>query len=119
MKSAMVALAVLMLVGVSSYAAPKPTSRTFTGEIMDSACANMGNHDAGYKMTNTHTPKDCTLECVKAGSKFVLYNSATKTAYQLDDQNKPKEFAGQKVKIIGTYNTSTKTIHVEKIEAGS
>ena len=119
MKPTVLALTTLMLVGVSAYAAPKSANRTFNGEIMDSACANMGNHDAGYKMTNTHTPKDCTLECVKAGSKFVLYNSATKTAYQLDDQQKPREFAGQKVKVIGTYDTGSKTIHVEKIEAGS
>ena len=119
MKPTVLALAALMLVGVGSYAAPKSASRTFSGEIMDSACANMGNHDAGYKMSNTHTPKDCTLACVKSGSKFVLYNSATKTAYQLDDQQKPKDFAGQKVKVVGTYNAGTKTIHVEKIEAGS
>jgi hypothetical protein len=119
MKSTVLALTALVLMGVSSYAAPKSAGRTFSGEIMDSACANMGNHDAGYKMSNTHTPKDCTMACVKSGSKFVLYNSATKTAYQLDDQTKPKEFAGEKVKVIGTYNTGTKTIHVEKIEAGS
>lgn len=119
MKSTLLAFSVLALMGVISYAAPKSAGRSFSGEIMDSACANMGNHDAGYKMSNTHTAKDCTLACVKSGSKFVLYNATTKTAYQLDDQNKPKEFAGQKVKVIGTYNTGTKTIHIEKIEAGS
>ena len=119
MKAITLAFTALLLVGVSSYAAPKSASRTFSGEIMDSACANMGNHDAGYKMTNTHTPKDCTLDCVKAGSKFVLYNSASKTVYQLDDQQKPRDFAGQKVKVVGTYDTGTKKIHVEKIEAGS
>jgi type 1 fimbria pilin len=119
MKPTVLALTAFMLVGVGAYAAPKSANRTFNGEIMDSACANMGNHDAGYKMSNTHTPKDCTLECVKSGSKFVLYNSAAKTAYQLDDQQKPREFAGQKVKVIGTYDTGSKTIHVEKIEAGS
>lgn len=118
MKAIMLAVTALLLVGVSSYAAP-PSTQTFSGEIMDSACAAMGNHDAGYKMSNTHTPKDCTLACVKSGSKFVLYNSANKTAYQLDDQQKPRDFAGQKVKVVGTYDTGTKTIHVEKIEAGS
>ena len=63
MKPTVLALTALMLVGVGAYAAPKSANRTFNGEIMDSACANMGNHDAGYKMSNTHTPKDCTLEC--------------------------------------------------------
>ncbi len=107
-------LGVLLLAG-ASFAAGRV--RTFEGQIMDSECAKLGNHDLGFKMTGTSTPKDCTLACVKAGSKFVLYNDARKTIDQLDDQAKPREFAGQNVKVIGTYNSSTKTIHVEKIEA--
>jgi hypothetical protein len=95
-------------------------AKAFTGEIMDSQCAMMGSHDpAGYKMTNTTTPKDCTLKCVGMGGKFTLYDAAKKITYQLDDQDKPKEFAGQKVTVTGTYDKATKTIHVEKIEAAS
>jgi hypothetical protein len=89
----------------------------FAGQIMDSMCAPMGNHNAGYKMTGTHTPKACTLACVKSGAKFELYNSATKTIYELDNQVKPRAFAGENVKVIGTYNQTSKTIHVVKIEA--
>lgn len=118
MKKLSLSVAVFMLsVGVL-LAQAKVHARTFTGAIMDSQCASMGNHDAGYKMTGTTTPKDCTLACVKAGSQFVLYNAATKSTYKLDDQTKPKDFAGENVKVIGTYNRRTKTIHVEKIEAG-
>ncbi len=119
MKLIGLALAAVMVVGVGAYAAPKSPSRSFSGQIMDSACASMGNHDAGYKMTNTHTPKACTLACVRAGSKFVLYNATTKTTYKLDNQKEPKAFAGENVKVVGTYNAATKTIHVEKIEGGS
>ncbi len=92
-------------------------NHVFTGQIMDSACAAMGSHNAGYKMTGTHTPRACTLACVKAGSKFVLYDSATKTIYKLDNQVKPRAFAGENVKVIGTYNRTSKTIHVVNIEA--
>ncbi len=53
------------------------------------------------------------------GGKFVLYDSAKKATYQLDDQEKPKEFARQKVKVTGTYDKTTKTIHVENIEPAS
>lgn len=117
MRQAVLSIAMLAFLGVSSYAAPK--ARTFRGEIMDSACAAMGSHDAGYKMTHTHTPKDCTLACVKAGSTFVLYNPATKTTYKLDNQQKPRIYAGQNVKVIGTYAPGSRTIHVERIEPGS
>ncbi len=124
-KLALTALAVLIVVSLS-LASPKRSvhkkgkGATFTGEIMDSQCAMMGSHDpAGYKMTKTDNPKDCTLACVKMGGKFVLYDAAKKATYQLDDQEKPKDFAGQKVKVTGTLNKATKTIHVESIEAGS
>ncbi len=92
-------------------------NHVFTGQIMDSMCAPMGNHNAGYKMTGTHTPRACTLACVKSGAKFVLYNAATKTIYKLDNQVKPRAFAGENVKVIGTFNRTSKTIHVVKIGA--
>lgn len=106
-------VALFLLGTATAFAA----NRAFTGQIMDAPCAKMGNHDAGYKMTGTHTPKDCTLACVKAGAKLVLYNSKTKTTYQLDNQTKPLAFAGENVKVLGTYDASTKTIHVVRIEA--
>lgn len=118
MKQFILALAVLTA-GTISFAGSKSPARTFRGEIMDSQCAKMGNHDAGYKMTNTHTPKDCTEACVKAGGKFVLYNQARNVTYQLDDQSKPEAFAGRRVSVTGTYDASTKMIHVENITPGS
>lgn len=106
--------AVILFVGAGvSFA----RARIFTGEIMDSACAKMGSHDAGYKMTGTSTPKDCTLACVKGGSQFVLYNASRKATYRLDNQTEPQEFAGENVKVTGTYNPRTKTIHVETMAA--
>lgn len=116
MKNLLVFAVTLTLGATALFAQGKTRAKTFTGAIMDSECAGMGNHDAGYKMTTTNTPKDCTLACVKSGSQFVLYNSGRKLTYKLDDQEKPRDFAGDNVKVIGTYDSSTKTIHVEKIE---
>lgn len=110
-------LMVVMLMIATTVSFGKKADKTYTGEIMDSQCSKMGNHDAGYKLTGTNTAKDCALACVKAGGKFVLYDAATKTVYELDDQNKAKELAGQKVKVEGTLNNSTKSIHVDKINA--
>lgn len=118
MNKIMLTVAALIVLGTSSFARPE-ASKTYTGEIMDATCAKMGNHDAGYKLTNTNTAKDCTLACVKAGSPFVLHNATRKITYELDDQEKAKDFAGQTVKIIGTYDEASKTIHVEKIEPSS
>jgi hypothetical protein len=92
------------------------TPMSFTGEIMDNECAAQGSHDAMSQKEGFKSAKDCTLGCVKAGGQFVLYAS-NKTTYQLDDQEKPSDYAGQKVTIIGTYDGATKTIHVQSIQS--
>ena len=66
--------------------------QTFNGEIMDSPCAKNGGHEAMFKKTGTNDPKACTEACVKMGGKYVLFNGASKTFYQLDDQTKPQAF---------------------------
>jgi hypothetical protein len=115
---ALVCASSILLWGLA-FAVPQK-NQTFNGEIMDSSCAKMGSHEA---MMNSHanikTAKDCTLGCVKAGSQYVLYDSATKTVYQLDDQKKPEQFAGQKVTITGNLDAASKTIHVANMKAGS
>ncbi|HZS72531.1 MAG TPA: DUF5818 domain-containing protein [Candidatus Acidoferrum sp.] len=114
-KKILAALAFMAASLLAAEAAPK----TFEGQIMDSTCAKMGSHEEGYKLTNTHTPKACTLACAGAGAKFVLYDSATKTTYQLDNQSEAKKFAGEKVSVVGTVNPKTDTIHVEKLQSAS
>ncbi len=113
---AILAVACLALGASPLYAAKKQAAakgKVFTGEIFDSACAAMGSHEAMKKKAMVGTDKECTLKCVEMGSKFVLFNAKTKTTYELDDQEKPKEFAGEKVKVTGTLEG--KTIHVESI----
>jgi|SRR5580692_209360 hypothetical protein len=93
------------------------TPMSFAGEVMDNECGVPQSHDAMMKKEGFKNAKDCSLGCVSAGGTFVLYAVANKTVYQLDDQEKPKAFAGQKVTIIGTYDGETKTIHVQSIQA--
>lgn len=95
-------------------------ARTFTGEIWDSDCAKMGSHDQMMKGEGSKNAKECTLGCVSGmGSKFVLYDKSKKLIYQLSDQDKPKEYAGQRVKVTGTYDSASKTIQVQSIEPAS
>jgi len=92
-------------------------SKTFTGEIMDQQCAFLGGHSA--MQNKGESAKDCTNRCVSIGGKYVLYDASSKTAYQLDDQRKPQAFAGTKVEVTGSLDSSTKTIHVANIKAAS
>jgi hypothetical protein len=95
--------------------------RTFRGEIADSQCS-MNVHS----LTRSHqemlksksmggTSRSCTLYCIRyLGGDLVL--SSKKEVYHLDDQDSPKKFIGQKVKISGTLDPKTDTIHILKIE---
>lgn len=107
-----------------AFAAAK--DKTFSGEIMDSQCAKNGSHEMMLKKEGMENMKDdakakqmCTANCVKMGGKYVLFDAASKITYLLDDQTKPEQFAGQKVKVTGTLDKATKTIHVTEIKAES
>ena len=99
--------------------APSLMAATFNGEIMDSQCAKGGGHEAMFKKEGTNDPKACTLACVKAGGKFVLFQAPSKTYYLLDDQKTPRKFAGEKVEVTGALDKATNTIHVTAIKAAS
>lgn len=84
-------------------------AQTFTGYISDDMCGL----DHSMMEKKGESDKTCVIACVKEGSKYVLADTADKQVYQLDDQKKPAEFAGEKVKVEGTLRG--KTIHVETI----
>ena len=114
-----------LALATASFAAPK--DETYTGEIADSQCAKTASHAMMLKKegmgdkdpADPMVKKMCTMNCVKMGGQYVLFNAAKKTVYQLDDQTKPAEFAGAKVTLTGTLDKATKTIHVTDIKAAS
>ncbi len=124
MKKLVMAIAACTLL-VPAFAAAK--DKTFSGEIMDSQCAKNSSHEMMLKKEgmgdkNPNDPmakKMCTLNCVKMGGKYVLFNKASKTIYQLDDQTRPEQFAGQSVRITGALDKATKTIRVTDIKPAS
>lgn len=91
-------------------------AKTYEGEIMDSGCAKNGSHAQMEKAHGATSDADCTRACVKAGAKYVLYMNGK--AYDLDDQSKPAEFAGQKVKVTGKMEQGN-TIKVDNISPRS
>jgi hypothetical protein len=92
-------------------------SLNLVGEIMDSRCAIDGSHEKMMRQNGAKNAKDCTLECANSGGSFVLIDPETKTVYQLDNQRKPEPFSGQRVRISGTYDEPSKTMHIESIES--
>ena len=61
------------------------------------------------------TDPECTLKCVRLGSVFGFVDAERKTFYQLDDQVKPRAFAGRRVRVTGRLQGDT--LYLESIEA--
>ena len=93
-----------------------PQVRSFAGEIMDSQCAGMGSHARMMQGVEAKDAKECTQKCVQQlGGKYALFDPATKTTYQLDNQGKAAAFAGRitrKTEIV-----AARWIHDESIPA--
>ncbi len=58
-------------------------------------------------------PSSFSGTVVRAGGKYVLKTSDM--SYQLDDQQKAKKYVGQQVKVSGSLDSNTSTIHVSDI----
>jgi hypothetical protein len=101
----------LILFALAALSAAQ-SKQTFTGTITDDMCAK-ADHS---QMQMGPTDAACTLACVDVhGALFILYDG--KSAYTLSDQQTPKKFAGQKVRVTGTLDNKTKTIKVDSITA--
>lgn len=105
-------LILTLLVVTALSAAPAPLKQTFLGTITDDMCPK-GDHSI---MQMGPTNKDCTHACVDIhGSSYVLYDG--KNTYELSNQKMPDQFAGQKVKVVGTLDPKTKKIQEDSITA--
>ena len=95
--------------------------RALYGQIADTQCAlNI------HSLTRSHaemlkskatggTEGSCATYCVRyLGGDFVLASKGE--VYRIDNQEKVRQFAGQKVKITGTLEQKSKIIHLIQIE---
>jgi hypothetical protein len=106
-----------VLLVVAPFAFGQNDGHTFTGEIMDKQCAQMGSHENMMKAEGAKNAKECALACVKNGDKFVLFDSDAKKVYVIDNDKKVREYAGQRVQITGNYDDSTETLQVKTVTA--
>ncbi|MGB7220279.1 MAG: hypothetical protein WBD07_15885 [Vicinamibacterales bacterium] len=102
-------LPILLALGV--LAAPQ-RKQTFNGIITDDMCGNAGH--ASMRMGPTDA--ECTIACVGAhGAAYVLL--VGKDVYMLSDQKTPEQFAGRKVRVVGTLDAKARTIRVDSMTA--
>jgi hypothetical protein len=104
-----------LLLALSSSAFSQSKKGTFTGDIMDKQCAQMGSHANMMKTENAKGAKECALACVKNGGTFALLDSQTKKVYSIDDEKKVREYAGERVQVTGSYDEDADVLQVKTI----
>ncbi len=61
-------------------------------------------------------PQTFMGKIVKSQGSFVLKDDASNAMYKLDNEDQAKQYVGKSVKVTGTLDPSTNTIHVTNIE---
>ena len=82
---------------------------TWTGQISDSACGASHGKMIGQP-GKPKTARECTLACIKGGSKYVFVSAGT--VYQIGNQSFAdlEKRAGQMVELTGDMKGDTVTI---------
>ena len=110
MKKMFIATSFSFLLGVGSAFAAE---QTWTGQISDAMCGK--DHSMMQHGGKKVSARDCTLECVKGGSKYVFVSKGK--VFEIDNQD-VKELqvhAGHNVRLTGELASDGKTVHVSKI----
>jgi hypothetical protein len=124
MKKSRAAFFIAAIAASAWYATPGwgAGEKTFHGEIADTQCAmNVHSLSQSHKemmgmKPEIKTNRDCARYCVKErGGRYVLQTKDK--VYKLDAQILAQEWAGQKVKVVGTLDSKTAVLTVVKIEA--
>lgn len=122
-RAAVLLVAMAVFVSYSfSKEKPKDDKVVLHGAVMDSQCAFNVHSDAHSHEWMTKRgvqgatdEESCTQHCVKdMGGSYVLV--AKKDVYKLDDQVRAEQFAGKKVKVSGTMDATSHTVHVYEME---
>jgi hypothetical protein len=108
MKNVLLILAALFATAPVSFAA----EQTWSGKISDSACG--AKHEEAVENEGVMADRECTLACVRGGSKYVLVVDGKVFQIANQDNKDLATHAGHAVKMTGELKGTS--ITVSKIE---
>jgi uncharacterized protein YdeI (BOF family) len=114
--------ATALLCGVTAFAQDTTTQQPAQSPSASQPSASQADPQAGAPSAQgqmQQATKVFTGKITKDGDRLVLKDSATNMTYQLDDQSKAKKFEGKDVKVNGSLDANSNTIHVESIDSAS
>jgi len=83
--------------------------RTFIGVVTDTMCGAKPH----TSMMKDKTDAECTKICARGANQYALYDGTA--VMKLSDQKTSEKFAGQKVRVTGTYDEKSKVLKVVSI----
>lgn len=101
-------LSIAAVVAMLSLASTLSAASTWTGKISDAACGL--SHDTMTEHGKKGTDKDCTLMCVRGGSRYVFVNDGKVLKIANQDFKTLQQFAGDTVRLTGDLKGDTITI---------
>src|SRR5213596_3618750 len=100
----------------SAPAASSPAASPSTSPAQTSpSTSDQSGAAQGSAPGSSQAAESYTGTVVKSGDKYVLKTDTG--TYQIDDQDKAKQFEGKQVKVSGNLDKATSTLHVTDIQA--
>jgi hypothetical protein len=99
---AVVALLGLTGLGLSAQETTSPQSTPSTQTTPTNQSPNTTSQESTDAQSQQQTQQSFEGKITKSGDQLILKDRATQTSYQLDDQDKAKQYVGQNVKIMAT-----------------
>lgn len=110
MKNHLILLILAFVASAALSAAPK--NKQYRGVLSDQLCGL--NHPELMQ-----DARECTIGCIRGGSRYVLVNRNEGVIYELFGKSIPEDLAGGKVVITGRWNKRRRAVRVYAITPDS
>ena len=100
----------------SPTTSPSQTSPSQTSPSQTSPAETSPSASQAQSQTAAQQPQTFTGTLTQTASGVSLKDSTTNTSYKVDNEDQVKQYVGKDVRITGTLDPSTNTIHVTGID---
>jgi hypothetical protein len=89
----------------------------FSAQAADAAQISGWISDAGCGAKHAGTGAECVKACIKSGKAPVFVDQEKKEVWKIDNPEAVKDFYGDHVTVTATADESSKSVHIDAIEA--